>query len=357
MGLPEILINFKTQGTTAIERSARGIVALILKDDTKAFDTKVYKSIGEVDAADWTADNKDYIEKTFMGTPSQVIVERIATSDADYSNGLARLKNKKWNYLAIPGIESGDVTNIVSWIKTERDVNKKTFKAVMPNNVADHEGIINFTTEDIVVPVDDSTTKTYSASQYTGRIAGILAGLPFTRSATYYDLNEVESITESADPNADIDSGKLILINDGTKIKIGRGVNSLTTTTGTKGEEFKKIKIVDAVDLVRDDIRNTFDGSYVGKITNSYDHKVLFLSAVNAYFEELERSEVLDNAFDNKAEIDTESQRIYLMSKGVDVDSLKEQEIKEYNTGSKVFATAKVKFLDAMEDLQMEIFM
>jgi len=357
MGLPEITINFKTQGTTAIERSARGIVALILKDDTKNFDTKVYKSIDEIDAADWTADNKDYIEKTFMGTPSQVIVERIAVADTDYSNGLARLKNKKWNYLAIPGIQAVEVTNIISWIKTERDVNKKTYKAVLPNAVADHEGIINFATEGIEVPIDEENVKTYSASQYTSRIAGILAGLPFTRSATYYDLSEVEGITESTDPNADIDSGKLILINDGTKIKIGRGVNSLTTTTSVKGEEFKKIKIVDAVDLVRDDIRNTFDGFYVGRITNSYDHKVLFLAAVNAYFEELERIEVLDSAFDNKAQIDVEAQRLYLMSKGVDVASLKEQEIKEYNTGSKVFANARVKFLDAMEDLQMEIYM
>lgn len=352
MGLPEILINFKTQGATAIERSARGIVALILKDDTGSFDTKVYKSIDKIDAADWTADNKDYIEKAFMGTPSQVIVERIATTDADYSKGLERLKNKKWNYLAIPGIEDAQVASIISWIKTERDTNKKTYKAVLPKAAADHEGIINFTTEDI-----KGNDKTYSASQYTGRIAGVLAGLPFTNSATYYELSEVESITESTDPDGDIDGGKLILINDGTKIKVGRGVNSLTTTNEAKGEEFQKIKIVDSVDLVRDDIRNTFDGSYVGKITNSYDHKVLFLSAVNAYFEQLERLEVLDNAYDNKALIDVEAQRTYLLSKGVDVDSLKPQEIKEYNTGSKVFATAKVKFLDAMEDLNMEIYM
>lgn len=352
MGLPEILINFKTQGTTAIDRSARGIVALVLKDDTQTFDTKIYKSIDEVDSVDWSSDNKGYIEQAFMGTPSQIIIERIATTDSDYSNGLARLKNKNWNYLAIPGIPDSDVSNVVSWIKTERDTHKKTYKAVLSNTTADHEGIINFTTNDLKVGEN-----TYSASDYTGRIAGILAGLPFTRSATYYELSEVESITESSDPDTDIDSGKLILINDGTKIKIGRGVNSFTTTTATKGEEFKKIKIVDAVDLVRDDIRNTFDGSYVGKITNSYDNKVLFLAAVNAYFEELEKLEVLDSAFDNKSEIDAESQRTYLMSKGVDVDSLKEQEIKEYNTGSKVFASAKVKFLDAMEDLKMEIFM
>lgn len=297
-----------------------------------------------------------------MGTPSQVIVERIATADTDYSNGLARLKNKNWNYLAIPGIQDAAVANIVSWIKTERDTNKKTYKTVLPNAEADHEGVINFTAEGMKVNKGrdengNKIIKDYTASQYTCRIAGILAGLPFTNSATYYELREVEAITESTDPNTDIDSGKLILINDGTKIKIGRGVNSLTTTSETKGEEFKKIKIVDAVDLVRDDIRNTFDNSYVGKITNSYDHKVLFLSAVNVYFEELEKVDVLDSAYDNKAQIDTEAQRTYLLSKGVDVDSLKEQEIKEYNTGSKVFATARVKFLDAMEDLNMEIYM
>ncbi|MDF2546144.1 MAG: phage tail sheath protein [Anaerosolibacter sp.] len=352
MGLPEILIEFKTQGLTAIQRSARGIVALILKDDTGNFDTKTYKSIDEVDAADWTPDNKDYIEKTFMGIPSRIIVERIGTGDADYNTALGRLKNKKWNWLAIPGLQDADKITISTWIKTERDVNKKTFKAVLPNIVADHEGIVNFATDDLKVGEE-----TYTTTEYCARIAGILAGLPFTRSSTYYALSEVESITESADPNADIDAGKLILINDGEKIKIGRGVNSLTTTTATKGEEFKKIKIVDAVDLVRDDIRNTFDGSYVGKVINSYDNKVLFMAAVNAYFAELEKQDILDPAFDNLAEVDGDSQRNYLAGKGIDVSSLSDQQIKEYNTGSKVFAKASIKFLDAMEDLKFTVFM
>ncbi|MCT4605862.1 MAG: phage tail sheath protein [Marinisporobacter sp.] len=356
MGLPKISIEFKTKGTTAIKRSARGIVALILKDGTKDFDTMIYKAIDELKAEDWTSENKGYIEKTFMGIPSKIIVERI-NADEDYSEALKRLKSKKWNYLAIPGIEQKDVQNIVSWVKGQRDNNKKTFKAVLPNIVADHEGIINFATEGIQVRVDKDKVVPYSASQYTCRIAGILAGLPFTRSSTYYELNEVEAITESDNPDVDIDNGKLILINDGVKIKIGRGVNSLTTTTATKGEEFKKIKIVDAVDLMRDDIHDTFDGSYVGKIINSYDNKVLFLAAINAYFQELERIDVLDNAYENKAMIDMDTQKIYLMKKGVDVDSLKEQEIKEYNTGSEVFIKAHVKFLDAMEDLTMEIFM
>ncbi|WP_129599793.1 phage tail sheath C-terminal domain-containing protein [Anaerophilus nitritogenes] len=351
MGLPQILIEFKTQGTTAIKRSARGIVALILKEDRVDLESVEYKSIDEVTKDHWTKENKDYIEKAFMGTPSKIIVERIGMVE-DYAVALKRLKSKKWNYLSIPGISQEAVQNIVSWIKEQRQNNKKTFKAVLPNVEADHEGIINFATEDI--KVGDIT---YSASQYTCRIAGVLAGLPFTRSSTYYAFNEVESITESENPDKDIDDGKLIFIHDGEKIKIGRGVNSLTTTTATKGEEFKKIKIVDAVDLMRDDIHDTFDGSYVGKVVNSYDNKVLFLAAINAYFEELERTDVLDPDYDNKAEIDMIGQRLYLMKKGIEVEALKEQEIKEYNTGSEVFIKAKVKFLDAMEDLKMEIFM
>ncbi|SKA99343.1 Phage tail sheath protein [Caloramator quimbayensis] len=351
MGLPEVRIEFIEKAVSAVQRSSRGIVALILKDDTKPAGEVIYNSINEVVSSDWTAENKDYIEKTFLGVPSKVIIERIATTATDYNAALSVLKNKRWNYLAIPNIASGDVLNIATWIKSCRDNDKKTFKAVLPNIAADHEGIINFCTDNIKVGA-----KTYLASEYTCRIAGILAGLPFTRSSTYYVLSEVEAITESDDPDEDIDSGKLILINDGEKIKIARGVNSLTTTTSTKGEDFKKIRIIEAMDLVRDDIRDTFENDYAGKYVNKYDNKIIFLAAVNSYFKELVKENILDPSGDNIAEINIQAQRDYLQSKGVDISKLSEQQIKEYNTGSKLFIRAQVKFLDAMEDLYFEIY-
>lgn len=355
MGLPKILITFLTLAASLIKRSQRGVVALILKDDTDAtFDTKIYTSIDEIDAADWTAANKDLIEKTFLGTPAKVIVERLAIAALNYNDALARLANKKWNYLAVPGIEAADTALVSTWLKTQRDTNKKTFKAVLPNSVSDHEGVINFTTAGNKVGAT-----TYTAAQYCVRIAGILAGLPLTRSATYYPLAEVESITESADPDGDIDAGKLILINDGSKIKIARAVNSLTTFIPTKSSVFSKIKIIEGIDMVRDDIRSTFEDDYVGKYVNNYDNKVLFLAAVNQYFRELAAPDagVLDPGYDNNALIDTESQKSYLQGKGVDITTLSDQQIKEYNTDSEVFAMANVKFLDAMEDLTFGVYM
>jgi hypothetical protein len=350
MGLPEINIEFKGQAVTAVQRSQLGIVALILKDDTGTFNTVTYESIEEIEATDWTSENLDYIQKTFEGTPKKVICERLGTEAVDYNAALTRLNNKRFNYLAIPQIEAADTTLISTWIKTKRENNKETFKAVLPNAETDHEGIINFTTTGIKVGEKDYTT-----AEYTARIAGILAGLPFTRSATYYELNEIDSITEIEDPDAAVDNGELILINDGENIKIGRGVNSLTTTTTTKTEDFKSIRVVEVMDMIKDDIRTTFDNNYVGKVNNIYDNQVLFLRSVNAYFAGLSDDEILDPNVDNKATVDVRAQRLAWEGIGTDTSEWDDQKVKERSFKKNLFAAAHVKIVDTMEDLDFGI--
>lgn len=358
MGLPEINIEFKRKATNAIKRSAMGIVALILKDDTQTLDTVIYNNVSELEASEWSPENADYIQKTFLGNPSKVIIERLDSTVIDYSAVQARLNNKRFNYLAIPNISDEDATTIAAWIKTKRDDEKKTFKAVLPNQAADHEGIINVTTEDIVVD-----ERTYSASEYTARIAGILAGLSFTQSATYYVLDEVKSVAEVEDADAAIDAGELILINDGEKIKIGRGVNSLVTIPEKdviseyiyKTEDFKKIKVLEVMDMVKDDIRDTFNDLYVGKVPNVYDNQVLFLTTVNTYFKDIADDDILDPNFNNHSTVNVEAQRKAWEKEGVDTTDWDEQKIKEMSFKSNVFVAGAIKIVDATEDLDFSI--
>jgi len=349
-GLPQINITFKKMAETALRRSTKGVVAIVLKDDTTTtFDSKTFEKFSEV-AEEFTADNKKLIEMAFMGNPKKVIVERLAVSATDYAAALARLSNKKWNYLVVP--YDNAATEVVTYIKDARDTGKKTFKAVVANNDGDHEGIINFTTEGIKV---DSST--YSAAQFTSRIAGVLAGLPLNSSATYLKLPEVTDATLSATADADIKAGKLILISNGENFKIARAVNSLTTLGETKGESLKKIKIVEGMDLMKEDIKTIFEDQYIGKVENSYDNKALLFAAINGYFKRYEDEGVLDANYVNKAEVDIEAQKQYLIGKGVDVSNMKIQDIKEANTGSDVYGKAMVKFLDAMEDIELIITM
>ncbi len=348
MGLPKIDITFSTLAVSAIQRSQRGIVALILRDDTKEDTIYEYRNIMDVDPGDWTSENLQHIRNVFLGVPFRVIVLRGDTTDANYSNELNILQNRRWNWLAIPGISSSDVSDVASWMKSMRNA-KKVFKIVLPNHTGDHEAIVNFTTEGIKVGEN-----TFSASQYTARIAGILAGLGLDRSATYYELPEVEDITEVEDPDAAINNGELILIKQDDKVKIGRAVNSLTTTTVAKSNLFKKIKLVEGMDLIQEDITRTFNDSYVGKVNNSYDNQVLFITAVNAYLRGLQGT-VLDPSFNNIVGVDIEAQRNAWEAIGTDTTDWSEQDVKEMSFQSNVFLAGNFKFLDAMEDLAMAI--
>ena len=271
-------------------------------------------------------------------------------TDSDISVALERLKNKHWYYLTVPSVTDDEKDTVVEFIKNMRNTFHKTFKAVLPSCDANFEGIINFCTDNIKVG-----SKTYTTSEFCARIAGILAGLPLDRSATYFALNEVTSITESETPDEDVDNGKLILINDGIKIKIARGVNSFTDFNDEKGEDFSKIKIIEAIDMMRDDVRTTFEDEFVGKVENSYDNKIVFVAAVNKYFKDLANRGVLYDEFDNKAEIDIESTRQWL-SLTKDVSSWEDEKIKTANTGTYVFLKANVQVQDAIEDMNFGIY-
>lgn len=368
-GLPQVLIDFKTKGVTAIKRSARGVVALILKCETTDVSNK-YKIADVSEIPDRVFDDAttDLIKKCLDGTPLRVLVYTLPKANVQGAKNtqatlLKQLKHVRYNYIAAPTGTVQEQQDLASYIKSERNIARKTVKAVVANVAADHEGVINFCTEDIKVPNGKNTQgqtayKTYTPIEYTARIAGILAGLALDRSATYFKLTEVESVKVYEDLTDKIDKGELHLFDeeDGEGVKIARACNSLQTFTTDKGQEFRKIKIIEGVDMVTDDIRDTFKKYYVGKYINDYDHKMLFVAAIMVYFGQL-AGNVLDNRADNKVDIDERFQKDYAIIKGEDISLMTPMQIRQYNTGSEIGLAGKVKFVDAMEDLKISFTM
>ena len=120
MGLPKILIEFKTLAESLIKRSERGIVAVILKDGSNGAVTNTYSKESEIVKSHYTTTNLNYLSLIFKGNPSKVIVERIPTN-GDWSDALDRLKNKKWTYLTIPGIQDAQVSDVAQFIVKQRE--------------------------------------------------------------------------------------------------------------------------------------------------------------------------------------------------------------------------------------------
>ena len=424
IGLPLIDIRFKSLMTSAIVRSARGRVAIILNDDnvtdTDGVQSYVIGDTTDVPTSGISDSNIDLIKKTLLGTPSRIyaylippatheeerevsaeseVESDVVVTNADtgetetvtstvtvtetttetvtvnstvnQATALKNLANVRYNYICHPTGNAQDQQDLTSWIKTQREVKRKTCKAVVANYAADNYGVINFTTTGIKVDnpayadaleladgdetaVDVPKYLTYTTAQYTARIAGILAGLSLDRSATYYELPEVVAVDEYDDIDESINNGELCLFDekDDNGVKIARGINSLTTFTGDIGQDFRFIKNVEGMDLIKDDIRDTFRNDYVGKVANTYNNKMLFISAVHTYFHGLEGN-VLDPGADNHLEIDYNSNLDYAKSQAADIDNLTDQQILEYPTGTNVFLIGNIRLLNAMEDLTL----
>lgn len=341
------MINFSSQGASAIRRSSRGKVALILEGDGQ---TAVFKSLSQAQAAGLEPHALMLAGLCFMGFPAQVALVYENGSPADALAQAAALSRGGW--ICAPGIGQAE---LVSFVKEKR-VQGTPVRAVASNATApDSEGIVNFCADGLVIGYDGVETPV-SAADYACRVAGILAGLSLARSATYLELPEVISFDESDDMDGDIDNGRLIVCSGGEGARLGRAVTSLVTVPVGTSSELRKIKIAEAVDMIKSDIRQTFEKDYIGKAINDYDSKLLLVTAINGYLAAL-AGDVLDKSYDNRAFVDYDAQRVWLQSNGVDVDGLSDTEILTANTDSSVFLGASIRFVDAMEDLTFGITM
>lgn len=380
MGAPSIDISFIEKGVTAVTRGERGIVMLWVKDKLPILSLNPITIITENDIPIGLSDDTiRQIKLAMLGyinAPKKILVYCMGIDTEEVTSGYSRAEEAsetiKWDYLAIPTVETdGKVQDVATWVKQMRDNKKKKIKAVLPNVAADSEGVINFTTAECkkteIITNQDGTKSIkdtiYTTEQYCSRIAGLIAGTPMTIACTYAPLPELSDCTRLTDIDTPVDKGELILFYDGEKVKVVRGVNSFITTVDNKGDSFKKIKIVDVMDMINDDIIKTAQDSYLGKYANSYSNKCLLISAISAYFQQLKRDGIISSY---SLGLDSEAIRIYLKSKGIqavlddgtkkEVDECNDSEIISADTGSNVFLTGSIKILDAIEDIKMPIY-
>ena len=374
--MPTVVVKFIEAGIEAIQRSQRGIVALILEDTKQVIDKLATKTNGhEVlpnpflvytvdDIPEELSDkNKDYILKALKGynkPPLKIVVYMMQqggdkTGADRFQEPLKAMLTERFDYLAIPTIENAQLEYVATWVKTARENKFKKIKVVLPGSNADYEGVINFGNTKVF-----TADREYKPAEYTARIAGLVAGTNMTQSATYAPLVEVIDCDRHTQDEMDamVNEGKFFIWYDGEKFKMSRAMNSLVTTSQGKLEGYQTIKIVDIMDMIYDDIRKTAQDSYIGKYTNDYENKCLLISAILGYFKQLENERLLQKDY-STCEIDCEAVRTYQLSHGLftkeELAKMSDDEVKKLDTKKIVFLKAKVRPLDAMEDIQLPI--
>lgn len=354
IGVPRLEFTFRTAAEETVSRLKNGVVALIIRDTMKAGGLFSVASADDVPAK-LSEDNAAYVKRALMGSrgarPSRVYVSVIG-ADADLvKDGAGALAAVDFDYLAGPPDLTGDDAKALrAWLENAR----KGYcigKLVAADYAADNMAVVNFTASEI-----NDGKKTYTAGAYCSRIAGILASTDLAASATFAPLQEVVSVGAVEDPDAAVDAGQLILLHDGRKAKLCRAVNSLTTVPEGGRESLRKIKVVEAVDLIRSYALRLGEDKYLGVKNNSYDNKLAYVAELQAYLNELEALGVISAGTGN-ASIDFDAQRAWLKSKGTAVDAMTDEQILQADTGSQVFVALEGTIMDAMEDFSLALTM
>lgn len=352
-GLPTLTITFQRAAEDTTSQLKSGVVGVIVRD---AEANGVYQLISPtLIPSELGADNIAHIKGAFEGSdrgqPGKVVLLVIATGTEDTSNleaGLPLLEGVAVDYLAgPPDVTEDELTVLTDWVKAQRKAYKPV-KLVRPYGSAgsDDMGIIE---------VDETDMKdkdgAVTAAEFCARLAGILAGIPVSMSATNVAIPELASVTKRTKEEQEeaIKAGKLILIHDGIQAKIARAVNSLTTIPKDGAEDWSKIKIVQGMDSISYYLHSTIDSSYVGRYANTYDNKQLLVAAIQDYFNYLEAANVLASG-SSFVEVDYDGQLKWLTDNKVDTSGMSRQQVLEAQTGSWVFLRCGGRLVDAMED-------
>ena len=341
---PVIKVYFETLARTAIQRSERGILVILLTDATKTEKWTTIKSVADMAKGDWTEDNISLVQTAFeVFSPYKVMIRR--KGEDDVAVFLKELETLKVTHLACPELESEDDGKVVTWVKGNTNKRNVVYVSAFANN-SDDCRVIEIANK----AVAHKAIKSYDPKKFTVMVAGAIAGCPLNRS-----LDNITFPTITSVDNVEPVNGKFAMYNDDDVVKCRLAINSKTTFDSTWKPGTRFIKIFEGMNIVKYDIEDTFKDYWCGLYINNYDNKVAFCNNINkVYFKELAPN-VLSPDFDNKIDIDVEANKRYIVTDGKDPETMSETEIRTYPTGEEVFLYGQVRFSNVMVNLQLGI--
>lgn len=386
-GLPDFGLIFREKAAVAVSGSVRGVLGVLIPDDTIDKMKTVCLSTLDIKSEEWTESNFKLLKALcFLGNPFKVILYRTKADLSNLQEVLKVVEKDEPNYFTVPvipvvgkaksaGTLKSDIESWINNIRNEEGIKlgqeTSTIKLVTSCDVAPNKPyIIDYSNKQThhIVFGEGLEDRVFTAQEYSLCIGSLCAGVPLNASITNMKqpwLKSFKSTVENED--AEIAAGKVLTGFDGEKYTILRGVTSFTEATDDKNVSFTKIRKMEIMDINQKDIRNTFKDSYRGKYQNIYENKRLLLGAINSYLSVFKKNGQLNPSYDNKMVIDLEAHRKFLLEKGVykgksiteeDIKKMSDYELARIDTDDKVFAfIPEYKPTDVMEDFYGEAIM
>lgn len=183
----------------------------------------------------------------------------------------------------------------INWTKRMRDEVGVKFQCIVYREDADYEGVINIQNK----VLDEGVPENALVYWLTGAEASCPVNASLTN--TKYDGEyTIDTKYTQSQLETGIKAGQLLFHNNAGEPYVLTDINSLTTITVEKGEDFTSNQVVRVLDQIGNDIALLFNKKHLGHTRNNESGREALWKDIVAHHEELERIQALEN-FDPKA--------------------------------------------------------
>lgn len=297
--LPGVYLNIKTNEPLSITPGDRGTV-LLLQEMSAGTDGEIYEASAlEANWPEGTTEADKLLTKEALKLAKTVLVYKLPDDHTSehVTAALEAAKTIFFNVLCYPydgAEEAANKAAIVTWVKAMREDEGRGCQAVLANQDADCEGIINVTQGIKMVGGSELT-----AAQVTAWAAGATAGASITTSNTgakYVGAIDVVPRMSKSQMETAVKAGQFIFkVDTSQNVTAVYDINSLTSVTVEKGKLFTKNRIIRTLDNIRNDITTIYESSYIGKINNDANGRNLLKASLSEYFTELQNMGAIQN--------------------------------------------------------------
>ena len=276
----ETLYDVKTVlGTTVVDKQTVSAASELVANDYVTFKTEASLSI----TVGLPLENGT--NGTVDGTAHQTYLDKI--------------ESYAFNAMGVVATESSIKSLYDAFCKRLRDEVGAKFQVVLYNQPGDYEGIINVKNK-----VKDAG---WSEACMVYWVTGIAAGCAVNKSNTnkLYDGEFTVDVDYTQTQLIEaIQKGEFALHKVGSDVRVLEDINSLVTTSDTKGDIFKDNQTIRVIDLSANDTAVLFNTKYLGVVPNDAAGRISLWADIVKYHEQMQTIRAIEEFADSDVTVE-----------------------------------------------------
>ena len=212
---------------------------------------------------------------------------------------LDKIESYAFNAMGVVATESSIKSLYDAFCKRLRDEVGAKFQVVLYNQPGDYEGIINVKNK-----VKDAG---WSEACMVYWVTGIAAGCAVNKSNTnkLYDGEFTVDVDYTQTQLIEaIQKGEFALHKVGSDVRVLEDINSLVTTSDTKGDIFKDNQTIRVIDLSANDTAVLFNTKYLGVVPNDAAGRISLWADIVKYHEQMQTIRAIEEFADSDVTVE-----------------------------------------------------